>query len=144
MAAGRARTASRQERVRPLNQNSRILSLCSKKSQRFLQSILPKNQQDDNLRCVFSTSTDGWNMDSLYRRTLRLAPCVLLLRSLQQNVIIGAYLSGEHYTMLYNLLPSTCSRCLVVCYGLCLLYSSFRAQTIIFASQCLCHLPRRK
>jgi len=90
---GGARAASRQERARSLNQNSRILSSCPKKSQQFLLSILPSNRQDDHLCCVFSTSTDGWNMDSLYRRTLRLAPCVLLLRSLQQNVVLGAYLS---------------------------------------------------
>jgi hypothetical protein len=85
---------TREKKV-PLHQNSRILSGSSKSSQQYLKSMLSPERREDSFRCVFSTRHDGWSLDTLYRRTLNMAPCVLLLRSLQQNIVLGAYISGE-------------------------------------------------
>lgn len=78
-----------------LHQNSRILDSSAKCQQQHLRALLPPARRSDRLRCAYSTRQDGWSLDSLYRKTLHMAPCVLLLRSLQQNVVLGAYLSGE-------------------------------------------------
>ena len=80
---------------RVTDQNSSILNSTEKCNVAYLRNLLPRSAQTSSFRCVFSTRNDGWNLDILYRKTLNMSPTILLLRSLQQNVILGAYLSGN-------------------------------------------------
>lgn len=72
--------------------HSSILAACPQNSS-ALWSLLPHDPQIYSLRCLFATSDHGWNLDSLYRKSLGVSPCVLLLRSLQQGIVLGAYIT---------------------------------------------------
>lgn len=76
----------------PRGHESRVLG---DGSHSMLRGLLPPASRALPLCSVFCTHRHGWSLQTLYRTTLGLSPCVLLLRSLQQGIVLGAYLSGE-------------------------------------------------
>jgi hypothetical protein len=56
-----------------------------------LRMFLPESSNIEGFKLVFSTARDGWNLDTLYKRTVNMSPCIIVLRSLQQHVVVGAY-----------------------------------------------------
>jgi hypothetical protein len=57
-----------------------------------LKSSLPLIMEHEKFALVFSTHRDGWNLDTLFKRTLNMSPCIIVIKSLQQNGIVGAYI----------------------------------------------------
>lgn len=48
--------------------------------------------EHEKFKLVFSTHRDGWNLDTLFKRTINMSPCIILIKSLQQSGIVGAYI----------------------------------------------------
>jgi len=44
---------------------------------------------------MFSTASDGWDIEAFYRRIEHLSPCILLLKTLQTHSVLGVFLSSE-------------------------------------------------
>jgi hypothetical protein len=57
-----------------------------------LKSSLPLIMEHEKFAMVFSTHRDGWNLDTLFKRTINMSPCIIVIKSLQQNGVIGAYI----------------------------------------------------
>jgi hypothetical protein len=57
-----------------------------------LKSSLPLTMEHEKFALVFSTHRDGWNLDTLFKRTINMSPCIIVIKSLQQNGVIGAYI----------------------------------------------------
>ena len=71
---------------------SKVSKIVDPSSAARLRMFLPESCNMEGFRLVFSTANDGWNLDTLYKRTSGMSPCVIILRSLQQHVIVGAYI----------------------------------------------------
>jgi hypothetical protein len=46
----------------------------------------------DDFNLCYSTYRDGWSLDTLYALTAHKAPCIIVLRSLEQRAVLGAFL----------------------------------------------------
>ncbi|CAE7450156.1 TLDC2, partial [Symbiodinium microadriaticum] len=71
---------------------SKVSKIVDAPSASRLRMFLPESSNMEGFRLVFSTARDGWNLDTLYKRTSGMSPCIIILRSLQQHVIVGAYI----------------------------------------------------
>jgi len=56
-----------------------------------LRMFLPESSNMEGFRLVFATYRDGWSLDTLYTRTAGMYPCIIVIRSLQQRVVVGAF-----------------------------------------------------
>eukprot|EP01036_Dinobryon_divergens_P038318 gene38318-50294_t len=59
-----------------------------------LRDFLPANVRFEDFTLAFSTATDGWTLDTLYRLCEYLAPVILLVKLLEVDAVIGAYLAA--------------------------------------------------
>ena len=56
-----------------------------------LRMFLPESSNMEGFRLVFATYREGWSLDTLYTRTAGMYPCIIVIRSLQQRVVVGAF-----------------------------------------------------
>jgi hypothetical protein len=75
--------------VNTFDPGSKILDSASAS---HLKSSLPLTMEHEKFALVFSTHRDGWNLDTLFKRTINMSPCIIVIKSLQQNGVIGAYI----------------------------------------------------
>jgi hypothetical protein len=74
-----------------LHQKSRILDLFMA---RRLHSYLPSPARMEGFQLKFATYLHGWNLSTLYSLVEGLFPCVLLIKSVEIEAVIGIYLSS--------------------------------------------------
>lgn len=99
---GQARLSLGEALTRPLNLGfvsrhksnmlEKISRILDEQSAARLKMFIPESYLFDGFSLVFSTHRDGWNIDTLYRKTVAMSPCIVLVRSLQARVVIGAFL----------------------------------------------------
>ena len=58
-----------------------------------LRSLMVDTFATEEYKLMFSTSRDGWDLETLYRRTQSMSPCVLLLKSVESKALFGMFLS---------------------------------------------------
>lgn len=58
-----------------------------------LNSFIPPDARMEGFELMFSTYNDGWSFETLYDMTAHLAPCVILLRTVESDALIGMYMS---------------------------------------------------
>mmetsp|Transcript_16939 Transcript_16939/g.25557 ORF Transcript_16939/g.25557 Transcript_16939/m.25557 type:complete len:531 (+) Transcript_16939:174-1766(+) len=73
-----------------LHTKSKILDLYDA---RRLHAFLPECSRLEGFELVFATHKDGWNIHTLYTLVQDLAPCILILKSVEEQAVIGVYLS---------------------------------------------------
>ena len=60
-----------------------------------LNSFLPPDARMGGLDLAFATYNDGWSFQTLYAMMEGVAPCVILLRTVESQALIGMYMSKE-------------------------------------------------
>mmetsp|Transcript_16787 Transcript_16787/g.25232 ORF Transcript_16787/g.25232 Transcript_16787/m.25232 type:complete len:518 (+) Transcript_16787:161-1714(+) len=58
-----------------------------------LNSFLPPSTRMEGMDLTFSTYNDGWSFFNLYEMVEHLSPCVILLRTVETDAILGMYMS---------------------------------------------------
>jgi hypothetical protein len=59
-----------------------------------LLNYIPNNTLNSTkFELVFSTYNNGWNIETLYNCTYKRYPCIIIIKSLSQSAIFGAYIS---------------------------------------------------
>jgi hypothetical protein len=74
-----------------LHQKSRILDLFMA---RRLHSYLPSPARMEGFQLQFATYLNGWNLSTLYSLVEGCCPCVILIKSVEVEAVIGIYLSS--------------------------------------------------
>ena len=74
-----------------LHEKSTILD---QKMSKLLESYLPQTMHLEGFELIFGTHTDGWGLQQMYHRCVRLSPCILLIQT-EDGAVFGAYLSTE-------------------------------------------------
>mmetsp|Transcript_2692 Transcript_2692/g.4044 ORF Transcript_2692/g.4044 Transcript_2692/m.4044 type:complete len:538 (+) Transcript_2692:191-1804(+) len=88
--APRRRTSSAESTIQfGIASNSRLVDVMAAHA---LHTSIPDSFKMDSFRLVFSTYNNGWSLDTLYALTQHMYPCILLLRSLEKKVVLGAFL----------------------------------------------------
>lgn len=59
-----------------------------------LRMFLPEVMNMEGFQLVFSTQEDGWSLSTLYAKTEGLYPCLLVIKTLTHNAIIGVYITA--------------------------------------------------
>ena len=73
-----------------LHHKSKILDLFQA---RRLHAFLPESMRIEGFKLVFSTYKNGWNLHTLYDRVKGRSPCIILIKSVDAQAIIGVYLT---------------------------------------------------
>jgi hypothetical protein len=73
-----------------LPQQSRLLD---EESRAILNSFLPPGARMEGFELMFATYNDGWSFQGLYSQISHLAPCVLLIKALDSQALVGMFLS---------------------------------------------------
>jgi hypothetical protein len=60
-----------------------------------LNSFLHPDTRMQGFDLMFATYNNGWSIDTLYGMTEHLAPCVILLRTVEHQAVIGMYMSEK-------------------------------------------------
>jgi hypothetical protein len=71
-------------------QQSRLLD---EESCAILNSFLPPGARMEGFELMFATYNDGWSFQGLYSQISHLAPCVLLIKAVESQALVGMYLS---------------------------------------------------
>lgn len=75
---------------RLLNGKSEILDLFLA---RKLYTFLPPLDRLQDFHLAFATYKNGWNIHSLYNRVKQRSPCIILIKSVDAQAVIGMYLT---------------------------------------------------
>lgn len=70
-----------------------ISKLLDVESAKNLNSYIPEEYGFDGYQLAYATYKHGWNLEVMYHMTEDMWPCILLIKSLQQGVLFGAYIS---------------------------------------------------
>lgn len=60
-----------------------------------LNSFLHPDVRMQGFELMFATYNNGWSIDTLYGMTEHLAPCVILIRTVEHQAVIGMYMSEK-------------------------------------------------
>lgn len=73
-----------------LPQQSRLLD---EESRAILNTFIPPGARMEGFELMFATYNDGWSFQGLYSQISNLAPCILLIKALDSQALVGMYLS---------------------------------------------------
>lgn len=59
-----------------------------------LRMFLPEVMNMEGFSLVFSTHKDGWSLGTLYAKTEGLYPCLIIIRTLTHDAVVGVYITS--------------------------------------------------
>jgi hypothetical protein len=75
-----------------LDLDSRILNMYSLER---LRMFLPETALLNGFKLIFSTERDGWNISTMYTKSDGLYPCLLLIKTLLEESIVGVFITSS-------------------------------------------------